>query len=167
MLKTLNVKDISSDSFYFLSNHDALVHMCKVASGIDSQVLGEQEILGQFKKSIQAHIKLGSLKGSFQRLTDKIISIAKAARTETQIGFNPLSVSGLSLKIVQEIFEDPINQNLTIVGAGQMAMSVIENFYNKLVKLSNSNDDIKQGKKLIKDYKMMIWSSLKNLLKLY
>jgi glutamyl-tRNA reductase len=69
------------------------------------------------------------LNGPFQKLTEDIISIAKAARTETQIGFNPLSVSGLSLKIVQEIFEDPTQQKLTIVGAGQMAMSVIENFF--------------------------------------
>jgi glutamyl-tRNA reductase len=91
--------------------------------------LGEQEILGQFKQSIQTYIGLGSLNGPFQKLTEDIISIAKAARTETQIGFNPLSVSGLSLKIVQEIFEDPTQQKLTIVGAGQMAMSVIENFF--------------------------------------
>jgi len=104
--------------------------MCLVASGLDSQVLGEQEILGQFKKSIQTYTKMKCLSGQLQRLTDDIISIAKAARTETQIGFNPLSVSGLSLKIVQEIFEDPSKQNLTIVGAGQMAISVIENFYN-------------------------------------
>ena len=69
--------------------------MCNVASGLDSQVLGEQEILGQFKKSIQTYIELGSLKGEFQRLTDDIISIAKAARTETQIGFNSLSVSDI------------------------------------------------------------------------
>ena len=103
--------------------------MCYVASGLDSQVLGEQEILGQFKQSIQTYIGLGSLNGPFQKLTEDIISIAKAARTETQIGFNPLSVSGLSLKIVQEIFEDPTQQKLTIVGAGQMAMSVIENFF--------------------------------------
>ena len=53
VLKLLNVKDISADSFYFLSNHDALAHMCKVASGIDSQVLGEQEIFGQFKKAFK------------------------------------------------------------------------------------------------------------------
>ena len=103
--------------------------MCYVASGLDSQVLGEQEILGQFKQSIQTYIGLGSLKGPFQKLTEDITSIAKSARTETQIGFNPLSVSGLSLKIVQEIFEDPTQQKLTIVGAGQMAMSVIENFF--------------------------------------
>ena len=103
--------------------------MCYVASGLDSQVLGEQEILGQFKQSIQTFIGLGSSNGPFQKLTEDIISIAKAARTETQIGFNPLSVSGLSLKIVQEIFEDPTQQKLTILGAGQMAMSVIENFF--------------------------------------
>ena len=53
VLRLLNVNDISNSSFYFLSNHDALVHMCKVASGIDSQVLGEQEIFGQFKIALK------------------------------------------------------------------------------------------------------------------
>ena len=120
--------------------------MCLVASGLDSQVLGEQEILGQFKKSVQNYIELQCLKGEFQRLTDDIISIAKAARTETQIGFNPLSVSGLSLKIVQEIFEDPAKQNLTIVGAGQMAVSVIENFYNHGIKKINA---VNRSKKIL------------------
>ena len=52
--------------------------MCLVASGLDSQVLGEQEILGQFKKSVQIYIELQCLKGEFQRLTDDIISIAKS-----------------------------------------------------------------------------------------
>ena len=108
--------------------------MCCVASGLDSQVLGEQEILGQFKKATQTFIKLETLNGKLQRLTDEIISIAKAARTETKIGFNPLSMSGLSLKIVQEIFEDPAQQKLTIVGAGEMAMSVIQNFYENGIK---------------------------------
>ena len=78
--------------------------MCCVASGLDSQVLGEQEILGQFKKATQTFIKLKTLNGKLRRLTDEIISIAKAVRTETKIGFNPLSMSGLSLKIVQEMF---------------------------------------------------------------
>ena len=127
-----------NNDLYFFNGKEAIKHMCYVASGLDSQVLGEQEILGQFKKSIQTYIELGSLKGEFQRLTDDIISIAKAARTETQIGFNPLSVSGLSLKIVQEIFEDPTQQKLTIVGAGQMALSVIENFHDNGIKNINA-----------------------------
>ena len=138
--------DSLNDDLYFFSGDEAIEHMCNVASGLDSQVLGEQEILGQFKRSIQTYIQLGSLKGEFQRLTDDIISIAKAARSETQIGFNPLSVSGLSLKIVQEIFEDPAQQKLTIVGAGQMALSVIENFYNNGIKNINA---VNRSKKIL------------------
>ena len=137
-LEFFGSSDSLNNDLYFFNGNEAIEHMCNVASGLDSQVLGEQEILGQFKKSIQTYIELGSLKGEFQRLTDDIISIAKAARTETQIGFNSLSVSGLSLKIVQEIFEDPAQQKLTIVGAGQMALSVIENFHDNGIKTINA-----------------------------
>lgn len=137
-LEFFGSSDSLNNNLYFFSGDEAVEHMCNVASGLDSQVLGEQEILGQFKKSIQTYIELGSLKGEFLRLTDDIISIAKAARTETKIGFNPLSVSGLSLKIVQEIFEYPTQQKLTIVGAGQMALSVIENFYDNGIKNINA-----------------------------
>ena len=137
-LEFFGSSDFLNNDLYFFSGNEAIEHMCTVASGLDSQVLGEQEILGQFKRSIQTYIELGSLKGEFQRLTDDIISIAKAARSETQIGFNPLSVSGLSLKIVQEIFEDPAQQKLTILGAGQMALSVIENFHNNGIKDINA-----------------------------
>ena len=52
--KCLNIQDISSENLYFLDGHDAMVHMCKVASGIDSQVLGEQEIFGQFKSALNS-----------------------------------------------------------------------------------------------------------------
>ena len=133
-LEFLGCDDYVRDSLYFFDDKAAIEHMCCVASGLDSQVLGEQEILGQFKKSVQNFTKLGLLNKQLLKATDEIISIAKAARTETKVGYNPLSVSGLSLKIVQEIFEDPTQQRLTIVGAGQMAMNVIENFYENGIK---------------------------------
>ena len=133
-LEFLGCDDYVRDSLYFFDDKAAIEHMCCVASGLDSQVLGEQEILGQFKKSVQNFTKLGLLNKQLLKATDEIISIAKAARTETKVGYNPLSVSGLSLKIVQEIFEDPTQQKLTTVGAGQMAMSVIENFYENGIK---------------------------------
>ena len=134
ILEFLGCDDSVWRGLYFLDGEAAIEHMCCVASGLDSQVLGEQEILGQFKKSVQNYTKLGFLNNRLLKVTDEIISIAKAARTETKIGYNPLSVSGLSLKIVQEIFEDPTQQKLTIVGAGQMAMNVIENFYENGIK---------------------------------
>jgi len=146
-LEFFGSSDYLNDDLYFFKGNEAIEHMCYVASGLDSQVLGEQEILGQFKQSIQTYIGLGALNGPFQKLTEDITSIAKSARTETQIGFNPLSVSGLSLKIVQEIFEDPTQQTLTILGAGQMALSVIENFYTNGITNINA---VNRSKKTLK-----------------
>ena len=122
-------QSIIQDS-YKLDGIKALEHMCCVASGLDSQVLGEQEIFGQFKKAVQSFVDLQVVHGTFQQIIDEAISIAKAARTETSIGVNPLSVSGLALKIVKEIFEEPQQQQVTVVGAGQMAIGVLEHFYS-------------------------------------
>ena len=118
---------ISQDSYTYRDT-EALEHMCVVASGLDSQVLGEQEIFGQFKKAIQSFTNIQTLHGKLQLIVDEVISIAKAVRTETNIGVNPLSISGLSMKIVKEIFEEPEHQKVTVVGAGQMALSVLEHF---------------------------------------
>ena len=131
ILKKLNINDISRDSFYFLSNHDALVHMCKVASGIDSQVLGEQEILGQFKTAVKNAKEYKIIGKKLSYFADKVIEIAKKARTETKIGLNSLSVSGLALKLIKNIFEAPENQKVIVIGAGSLSKSVISNLYEK------------------------------------
>ena len=131
ILKKLNINDISSDSFYFLSNHDALVHMCKVASGIDSQVLGEQEILGQYKTAVKNAKEYNIIGKRLSYFADKVIEIAKKARTETNIGLNSLSISGLALKLIKNIFEAPENQNVLVIGAGSLSKSVISNLYDK------------------------------------
>jgi glutamyl-tRNA reductase len=130
----LGCSDFIAQDSYILDNNKALEHMCCVASGLDSQVLGEQEIFGQFKKAIQSFANIKTLHGRLQQITDEVISIAKAARTETNIGVNPLSISGLSLKIVKEIFEDPDQQQVTVVGAGQMALGVIEHFHDNSIR---------------------------------
>ncbi|MDA9688210.1 glutamyl-tRNA reductase, partial [Gammaproteobacteria bacterium] len=131
VLKLLNVKDISADSFYFLSNHDALAHMCKVASGIDSQVLGEQEIFGQFKTALRNAKEYKIIGNKLSYFADKVIEIAKKARTDTEIGLNSLSVSGLAMKLIKNIFEAPENQNILVIGAGSLSKSVIENLYDR------------------------------------
>ena len=131
VLRLLNVKDISKKSFYFLSNHDALVHMCKVASGIDSQVLGEQEIFGQFKIALKNAKEYKIIGNRLSYFADKVIEIAKKARTDTEIGLNSLSVSGLAMKLIKNIFEAPENQNILVIGAGSLSKSVIENLYDR------------------------------------
>ncbi|MDB9898944.1 glutamyl-tRNA reductase [Gammaproteobacteria bacterium] len=144
---------IPDTSFYFLSNQDAMVHMSKVASGIDSQILGEQEILGQFKGAMQVALDSGILKGKLLSYSQKVLKIVKSVRTDTQIGLNPLSVSGLSLKLVKNIFEKPEEQNVLILGAGSLAQAVIENLnkkginkikaVNRSIKTMDISDDFK------------------------
>ena len=147
VLNTLNIKDISNESFYFLSGHDALVHMCKVASGIDSQVLGEQEIFGQFKIAYKKAKDIKIVGKNLSYLSEKAIQISKKARSETNIGLNSLSVSGLALKLVRNIFENPHEQNVLVVGAGSLAQNVIENLYKKGInKIKSVNRTIRKIK---------------------
>ena len=137
-METLNIKNIQQDSYYFLDKEDAFIHMCKVASGIDSQVLGEQEIFGQFKKAIKVAKDLMILKPNLNYFCNKAFEIVKRVRTNTGIGLNSLSVSGLSLKLVKKIFEKPQSQNILIIGAGSLAHSIVENLYNNDVsKIAN------------------------------
>ena len=153
--KIFKLNDIPKDSFYFLDGHDALVHMCKVASGIDSQVLGEQEIFGQFKKAVKNAEGLEIISTKLLNLSNKVIEIAKKARTETNIGLNSLSVSGLALKLVRNIFEKPQNQNVLVVGAGSLATSLINNLYkNGINKINLVNRSIKKIK-LLDDYEII------------
>ena len=147
VLNALNIKDISNESFYFLSGHDALVHMCKVASGIDSQVLGEQEIFGQFKIAYKKAKDINIVGKNLSYFSEKAIQISKKARSETNIGLNSLSVSGLALKLVRNIFENPHEQNVLVVGAGSLAQNVIESLYkNGINKIKSVNRTIRKIK---------------------
>ena len=162
VMNILGNDDIDKDNFYFLNSHDALVHMCKVASGIDSQVLGEQEILGQFKKALKIAQEIKIVSGKLLTLSNKVLEISKKARTKTDIGLNSLSVSGLAYKLVKNIFEEPKNQNILIVGAGSLAHSVMENlFKNGINKIKSVNRSVKKIK-LDNDYEV-ISSSLDSL----
>ena len=141
----LCIDSIPDISFYFLFNQDALIHMCKVASGIDSQVLGEQEIFGQFKNAIKFAKDNNIAKPKLLAYSKKVIEIVKKVRTETDIGLNPLSVSGLSLNLIKNIFENPKDQNILIIGAGSLAHAIIDNLFKKGIKnIKAVNRNIRQ-----------------------
>ena len=162
VMTALENQEMDKESFYFLNGHDAIVHMCKVASGIDSQVLGEQEILGQFKKALRKAKEINIVNGKLLKLSNKVLEISKKARTKTNIGLNSLSVSGLAYKLVKNIFEEPKDQNILIVGAGSLAHSVMDNLYKNGIKRIKSVNRSVKTIKLDDDYKI-ISSSLDSL----
>jgi glutamyl-tRNA reductase len=132
--KLFYLNEINISQFYFLQDEDAFIHMCKVAAGIDSQVLGEQEIFGQYKNAITLSKSIGVMDSNLQRYANKAIEVVRKVRTNTNIGVNPLSISGLSLKLIKNIFENPIDQKILVIGAGSLAQDVIKNLYNKGVR---------------------------------
>ena len=134
----LDINNISDSHFYFFNREDAFIHMCKVASGIDSQVIGEQEIFGQFKDAYKNADDLNLIRSDLRLYIDKTIEISKRIRTSTKIGINPLSVSGLALNLVRKIFENPEDQNILIVGGGEMAKSIIESLYKSGIRNINA-----------------------------
>ena len=136
--------------------------MCKVASGLDSQVLGEQEIFGQYKNAIQVSRKIGVMGSELIKYTDKAIEIVRKVRTYTKIGVNPLSISGLSLKLIKNIFENPSEQKILVLGAGSLAQDVIKNLYNKGIKnITSVNRSVKEM--YISDSYKILSSPLSNL----
>jgi len=153
--KCLNIQDISSENLYFLDGHDAMVHMCKVASGIDSQVLGEQEIFGQFKNALHIARQNKFLKRNLLILSNKVIEISKFVRTKTGIGLNPLSVSGLALKLLKNIFEEPSEQNVLILGAGSLAKNVIDNLFDSGINKIKSINRTKKRIEIKNNFKIL------------
>lgn len=97
----------------------ALQHMVKVASGMDSMVLGEPQILGQLKSAYAVALEAGTIGGDLDRLFQRVFTIAKKVRTDTAIGENPVSVAYAAVDLAGHIFSDLSRCDALLVGAGE------------------------------------------------
>ncbi len=145
--EALNISDIPDNNFYIYDGLKAFEHMCRVCCGIDSQVVGEQEIFGQFKNAYNSAKAFKIVGKELMIYVEKVFEITKKVRTDTNIGVNPLSVSGLSFNLVKEIFESPENKQVLVIGGGDLAKSIIKNLFEKgLRSISAINRTIKEIK---------------------
>ncbi|MEY3018109.1 MAG: hypothetical protein RL336_1244 [Pseudomonadota bacterium] len=104
---------------YVYRDEAAVHHAMKVASGLDSMVLGEPQILGQMKSAVAVAKEAGSVKGQLQRLFDHVFAVAKQVRTDTAIGENPVSVAYASVDLAKQIFADLSKTSALLIGAGE------------------------------------------------
>ena len=91
----------------------------RVASGLDSLVLGEPQILGQMKSAFAVAQEAGTVGSELGRLFRQTFSIAKRVRTDTAIGQNPVSVAFAAVRMAQHIFADMKNSRALLIGAGE------------------------------------------------
>lgn len=110
------------DLHAYLYRHDeadAVRHLFRVATGLDSLVLGEPQILGQVKQAWNDARDAGSLGGPLDRAFQQAFATAKRARTETMIGRNPVSVASTAVRLAQESFARLDESDVLLIGAGE------------------------------------------------
>ncbi|MDG5498209.1 glutamyl-tRNA reductase [Marinobacter sp. BGYM27] len=107
------------NSFYIHRNEEAVRHMMRVASGLDSMVLGEPQIFGQLKDTYALARSSNASGPLLSRLFEQSFSVAKRVRTETAIGENPVSVAYAAVSMARHIFSDLRKNKALLIGAGQ------------------------------------------------
>ena len=104
---------------YAFWDEDAARHMMRVASGLDSLVLGEPQILGQLKSAYSVSQEHGHVGAELGRLFQQTFSVAKQVRTDTAIGENPVSVAYAAVSLAQHIFAEMSSSKALLIGAGE------------------------------------------------
>ena len=107
------------NSLYWHHDNDAVSHLMRVASGLDSLVLGEPQILGQVKKAFSDSQRGHTQSSELERMFQKSFSVAKRVRTETEIGASAVSVAFAACTLARQIFESLSKVTVLLVGAGE------------------------------------------------
>lgn len=105
---------------YQLPRERAVKHAFRVASGLDSMVLGEPQILGQFKQAVRTAQAAGTLGLVLNKLFQRTFSVAKSVRSETEIGAATVSMAAAAVSIAQRIYPSITEQSVLFIGAGEM-----------------------------------------------
>lgn len=134
----VNFFDVSADSLdtslYVLEDHEAIRHVFRVASSLDSLVVGEPQILGQLKEAFEFALEKRTTGVLLNRLMKKAISVAKRVRTETRIAENAVSISFAAVELAKKIFTDLTDRSFMLLGAGEMAELAAKHMINNGVR---------------------------------
>lgn len=109
-----------AEHLYLLPNQGAVRHAFRVASGLDSMVLGEPQILGQMKTAARVAQDSNMLGSHLHQLFQRSFSVAKEVRTQTAIGAQSVSMSAASVRLGEQIFENLADCSVLLIGAGEM-----------------------------------------------
>jgi glutamyl-tRNA reductase len=109
-----------SEHLYALPDNEAVRHAFRVASGLDSMVLGEPQILGQMKDAARIAQEADALGTHLHQLFQRTFAVAKEVRSHTEIGAHSVSMAAAGVRLAQRIFEDLRQTSVLFVGAGEM-----------------------------------------------
>src|SRR3990172_13116544 len=131
----------------------AVKHVLRVASGLDSMVLGEPQVLGQLKSAYQLALEAGSIGKLLSRLFQHSFRVAKQIRSSTMIGAHPVSVAFAAVRLAQQIFGNLSEQTALLIGAGDTIELVARHLHeNGLKKMIIANRTLERSQHLAIEY---------------
>ncbi|MDR6212547.1 glutamyl-tRNA reductase [Paracidovorax wautersii] len=134
---------------YALEDGMAARHAFRVASGLDSMVLGEAQILGQMKDAVRAAESAGALGTTLNQLFQRSFAVAKEVRSSTEIGAHSISMAAAGVRLAGQLFEDLSDIKVLFVGAGEMIELCATHFAAKNPKaIAIANRTLERGEKL-------------------
>ncbi len=125
---------IYNDHLYTHADRLAVRHLFRVASSLDSMVLGESQVLGQVKTAYSKAQEVGTVGRILNQLLNRAFNVAKRIRTETEIGSAATSVSSVAIELTKKIFDRLDNKKVLLVGAGEMTELAARYLINEGVK---------------------------------
>ncbi len=114
-------------SFYHLQGCDAAKHLFRVAAGLDSLVVGENEILGQLKIAFRKAHEADAVNSVLYRLMEKALKTGKEVRTRTKISEGAVSIPSAAVELAEKIFGNLAGEKIMVIGSGEMAALALDN----------------------------------------
>jgi glutamyl-tRNA reductase len=137
------------DHAYVLQGSAAARHAFRVASGLDSMVLGEPQILGQMKQAVREADTAGTLGTTLNQMFQRSFAVAKEVRSSTEIGAHSISMAAAAVRLASQLFEDLSTLKVLFVGAGEMIELVATHFAAKAPRaIAVANRTLDRGEKL-------------------
>jgi glutamyl-tRNA reductase len=138
---------------YFLQQDQAARHAFRVASGLDSMVLGEPQILGQMKDAVRAASDAGALGTTLHQLFQRSFAVAKEVRTSTEIGAHSISMAAAAVRLASQLFEDLTRTRVLFVGAGEMIELCATHFAaRRPASITIANRTLERGERLAAEF---------------
>ena len=142
-------RDSLSPYLYTLPRERAVMHAFRVASGLDSMVLGEPQILGQMKQAVRHAEAAGTLGLVLNRLFQRTFAVAKDVRAQTDIGSASISMAAAAVKLAERIFPSIAEQRLLLIGAGEMIELTATHFAARKPRtIAIANRTLERGREL-------------------
>lgn len=148
----LNEQAVSDSAFYQTQDLDAIRHMIRVASGLDSMVLGEPQIFGQMKTAYAQAVEHETAEQELHRVFRHVFTVSKKVRSDTAIGANPVSVASVAVRLARRVFSELEDAHALLIGAGETIALAARHLHSEgVAQINIANRTVENGMALAEE----------------